>query len=173
MEISKYNINLRRIEESDLEQLRTWRNSDYVSKRMIFNEHITEEMQKKWFDSVNNNQNYYFIATFENEKVGVIHLKNIENNIGEGGIYLANEKFENTSVVARMVLCFNDFVFDDLKIDHIYSHVKRDNKKAISSSIAQGCEENKEKSTDEVIYFEMKPENYHHKTIKLKKILSK
>lgn len=173
MEISKYNITLRRIEESDLEQLRTWRNSEYVSKRMIFTEHITEDMQKKWFESVNNDRNYYFLATYEGQKVGVIHVKDIVDQVGEGGIYLASEDFENTSVVARMVLCFNDYIFNELKLPKIYSHVKRDNKKAYSSSIAQGCIENKEKSTAEVIYFELTPENYNKKTIKLKNILSK
>ena len=173
MKISKYNIDLIRVDETHLELLRGWRNSDFVSSKMIFSEHITSEMQKKWFESINNDQNYYFLAVYNNQKVGVMHVKNIENNAGEAGIYLASADYENTDVVARMVLCFNDFIFDELKLDYIYSQVKIDNFKAISSSIAQGCVKDEEKSTNEIVSFILKPENYRKKTNKIKQILTR
>ncbi len=173
MEILKYNITLHRADAGNLELLRNWRNSEYVNSRMIYTEFITEEMQKKWFESINNDKNYYFIAEYNNEKVGVIHVKNIKNNAGEGGIYLSSEKYENTDIVARMVLCFNDFIFDELKLDHIYSQVRRDNKKAINSSIGQGCVENEEKSSKDVIWFILKSENYLNKTKRIREILNK
>ena len=173
MEISNYNIKLIRVNETHLELLRGWRNSDFVKSKMIFSEHITSEMQKKWFESINNDKNYYFLAVSNNVNVGVMHVKNIENNIGEGGIYLASADFENTDIVARMVLCFNDFIFDELKLDYIYSQVKYDNQKAISSSLAQGCIKDKEKSTDSVVAFTLKPENYRKKTAKIKNILNR
>lgn len=173
MEISKYKIKLERVNESHLEILRGWRNSDYVNSKMIFNDHITTEMQQKWFESINNNQNYYFIAIYNNENVGVMHVKNIIDNAGEGGIYLSSADYENTDVVARMVLCFNDFLFDDLNLDYIYSQVKHDNTKAIASSIAQGCIKNEDKSTDKIVFFILKPENYRKKTIKIKQILNR
>jgi len=173
LQINKFNITLRRVGFNDLELLRGWRNSDYVNKRMVFTEFITKEMQEKWFESINNDFNYYFIAEFNNESVGVINIKNINNNVGEGAIYLASDKFENTHIVARMVLCFNDYVFDELKLDLICSHVKRDNAKAISSTIGQGGIEEKKKSTPEYIYFKIKRENYINKTIKLRNILNK
>lgn len=173
MTITNYNITLKRVDSKDLELLRTWRNSDYVKTTMLYSEYITEEMQKKWFESIDNNQNFYFIAEFQNKKVGVINVKNIQNNSGEGGIYLASDEFENTDIVSRMVLCFNDFLFNELKLDYLYSHVKRDNKKASSSSKAQGCIENFKKSTEHVIQFKLLPENYNSKTKKIKTILNK
>lgn len=173
MTIENYNIRLRRIESEDLELLRSWRNSDFVNSRMIATNYITVEMQLKWFESVNNDQNYYFIAEYNNEKVGLIHVKNIKDNNGEGGIFLASEKYENSDLVPRMILSFNDFIFDVLKLDFIYSQVKADNKKAISSSIAQGCVINEEKSTSEILSFLLLPENYQKKTKKIKLILNK
>ena len=173
MEISKYNITLIRVNDKHLELLRGWRNSDFVSSRMIYTNHITPEMQAKWFASINNNKNYYFVAVYKNQNVGVIHVKNIENNAGEGGIYLASAEYENTDVVARMVLCFNDFIFDELKLDYIYSQVKYDNTKAISSSIAQGCIKDEEKSTKNIVAFILKPDNYRKKTNKIKHILNR
>jgi RimJ/RimL family protein N-acetyltransferase len=173
MEISKYNITLKKIDETDLELIRNWRNSNYVNSRMLATDYITEEMQKKWFHLIDNEKNYYFIALYNNEKVGLMHVKNIENNNGEGGIFLASDNFENSDVVPRMIMCFNDFIFEDLKLDFIYSQVKSDNKKAINSSIAQGCVINEEKTTNEVVSFLLYPENYYKKTKKIKLILNK
>lgn len=173
LEIVKFNIKLNKVQFDDLELIRTWRNSDYVSKRMVVNEYITSQMQEKWFSSINNELNYHFIAEYKNEKVGVISIKNINNNSGEGAIYLASEKYENTSVVPRIVLCFNDFIFDELKLDYICSHVKRDNTKAIASTIAQGGKEDIEKSTPEFIYFRLYKESYFNKTKKIRQILNK
>jgi RimJ/RimL family protein N-acetyltransferase len=173
LQINKFNITLNRVRFGDLEMLRNWRNSDFVSKRMVSNEYITNEMQIKWFESINNEYNYFFIAEFNNEKIGVISIKNIENKSAEGGIYLASDKFENTSVVARMVLCFNDFVFDVLKLEYLCSHVKRDNKKAISSTLAQGGIEDCEKSTESYVYFKLTKDSYKIKTKKIREILNK
>lgn len=173
MEINKFNITLRRVSYSDLELLRNWRNSDFVNKRMVSNEYITKEMQEKWFHEINNKFNYYFIGEYKNEKVGVICIRNVLDNSGEGAIYLASEKFEDTSIVARMILCFNDFVFDELNLEFICSHVKRDNKKAISSTIAQGGIVDDLKSTYDYVYFKISRDNYKNKTKKIRKILNK
>ena len=118
--IRKFGIELKRIGVEDLEKLRTWRNSEYVNNRMISNEYITKNMQENWFKGINNEINYYFIAKFNEEDVSVISIKNIENNSGEGAIYLVSEEFENTGILARIVLCFNDFVFDQINLDYIY-----------------------------------------------------
>jgi UDP-4-amino-4,6-dideoxy-N-acetyl-beta-L-altrosamine N-acetyltransferase len=157
----------------DLEMLRNWRNSNFVNKRMVSNEYITKEMQEKWFDKINNDSNYYFIAEYKNEKVGVINVSHIDKNSGEGAIYLASDKFEDSSIVARMVLCFNDFVFDELKLDFIFSFVKKDNKKAITSTIAQGGVVNNEKTTADYVHFTIAKDNYKNKTKKIRIILNK
>lgn len=171
MVIENFKIRLKKICFDDLENLRNWRNSEYVNKQMFYNQYITSDMQQYWFNNLDKDLNYYFIAIYNDENVGVIHIKNIMNNVGEGGIFLVDSKFENTDIVARMILCFNDFVFYKLKIDCIYSKVKKSNKKAISSSKAQGCVENVLKSNGEVIHFELSPTNYERKVFKIKKII--
>ena len=140
---------------------------------MVSNEYITKEMQEKWFNENNNDFNYYFIAEYKNAKVGVITIKNIVENSGEGAIFLASEKFEDSSIVARMILSFNDFVFDELNLEFICSHVKRENKKAISSTIAQGGIEDELKSNSDYIYFTISRDNYRSKTNKIRKILNR
>ena len=173
LQIFNFNIKLKRVQFNDIEILRTWRNSDYVNQRMTDNKYITKEMQENWFSSINNEFNYYFIAEYNEEKVGVISVKNINNNTGEGGIYLASEKYENTSVVARIVLCFNDFIFDELKLDYITSYVKKDNIKAIASTFAQGGTIDTDHCNPDYIHFRLYKKNYINKTQKIRKILNK
>jgi UDP-4-amino-4,6-dideoxy-N-acetyl-beta-L-altrosamine N-acetyltransferase len=174
MKIENYGIILHRLDESRLELMRNWRNSDYVSNRMIYTKYITEEEQKNWFEKINNDSNYYFVAEFNNEPVGVIHVKDIVNGVGEGGIFLVNNSYENQDIVPRMVACFNDFIFDELKLDHIYSKVRKDNHKAIAMSLAQGCTYD-ESGNEEEEYskFLLFPENYQEKFKKIKKILNR
>ena len=84
MEFEKYNVKLERLKEESIESLRIWRNSDYVRSQMLYNEYITPEMQKKWFDKLDKEKNFYFILYINVEPVGVMQIKNIENNSGEG-----------------------------------------------------------------------------------------
>ncbi len=175
MKIEGYGVILYRLDESRLELMRNWRNSDYVNNRMLYNSFITEEEQKEWFLKINNDKNYYFVAEFEGKYVGVIHVKDIENKVGEGGIFLVNNSYENADIVPRMVACFNDFIFNELKLDHIYSKVKKDNQKAISMSTAQGCTFDDSDAENDIDYhkFLLYPENYNKKFEKIKKILNK
>jgi hypothetical protein len=173
MIITKYGITLERINHTHLEKLRTWRNSSYVRNQMFYQEKITPKMQEQWFNDLNPFTNYYFIATYNKKEVGVINIKNIENNAGEGGIFLINDKFENAEIVPRMIVCFNDFVFYQLELEYIWSKVKQSNKKAISSSIAQGCIKVASMSTEETIYFKLTSLEYEKKIKKIKKILCK
>ena len=58
MIIRKYGISLERLTEEDIELVRQHRNSEFIRKRMFYQKMITEEEQKKWFQSINNDFNY-------------------------------------------------------------------------------------------------------------------
>jgi len=68
MELSKYGVKLHRLREEDIELVRTWRNSPLIRQYMEFRDEITPEMQKEWFLSINNNENYYFIIEYQQKK---------------------------------------------------------------------------------------------------------
>lgn len=78
MIISKRDIVFRRLKEEDIELVREWRNSEDISRTMIYREHITREMQKKWFQSIDNKSNLYFIVEYKGKKIGLINGKNID-----------------------------------------------------------------------------------------------
>ena len=95
MIIDSNGIKVERLREKDIELVRTWRNSQFVKQYMNFRETITPEMQMKWFKSIDNFNNLYFIIHYKNEKVGLGNIKNIdwEKREGEVGIFISKQKF--------------------------------------------------------------------------------
>lgn len=62
MEIHFLNYSLIKIQKHHLELLRNWRNNE-VREFMIYQEYISETMQQEWFDSINNQNNFYFLIS--------------------------------------------------------------------------------------------------------------
>jgi hypothetical protein len=58
MFFEKYGVKLERLTADKIELVRNWRNDPKISQYMEFRDHITAEMQKKWFASVDNENNY-------------------------------------------------------------------------------------------------------------------
>ncbi|MDP4280659.1 MAG: hypothetical protein Q8867_00775, partial [Bacteroidota bacterium] len=106
MYYSKYGITIHLLKESDIELVRQWRNAPHIKANMEFRENITPEMQKKWFDSINNIHNFYFIIEYKNEKIGLTNGKNLdfENLTGEAGIFIYDKKYYKTSVSAILAV---------------------------------------------------------------------
>lgn len=116
--IKQYGITLTRINPNDIELVRYWRNRQSVNVYMDYREYITPEMQVKWFKSVNNKFNYYFIIEFEGKKVGLINAKNFsyENGFGEGGIFIWDENYINSFAAVFSTLALLNFVFFKIKL---------------------------------------------------------
>ena len=107
--LSQYGVTLKRLTIDDIEEVRLWRNENYIKDKMIYSKEITPQMQKKWFDSINNKYNYYFvIIDSDGDRVGLINSKNInlDEKVGEGGIFIADKKVWKTvtPVIASMIL---------------------------------------------------------------------
>ena len=111
--LEQFDIRLIRLAEEDLELVRSWRNAAHVREQMIYKEFITEEMQKSWFQTVNNAFNYYFVIEFEGKKVGLINAKdyNPEIGFGEGGIFIGEQAYEHSFAAVYASLCLLNFVY--------------------------------------------------------------
>ena len=107
MKLTKYGINLIRLREEDIELVRTWRNSPMINQFMEYRENITPEMQKEWFKSVNNYENFYYIIEFGEKKIGLINSSHIDWDTvsSEGGIFLWDEQYYETFVPVWASLC--------------------------------------------------------------------
>ena len=132
--IKQYSVTLKRITSNDIELLRYWRNQQSVNQYMSFRENITPEMQKKWFASVDNKFNYYFIIEFEGKQVGLINAKDFsyENGFGEGGIFIWDVEYINSFAAVYSTLCLLNFVFFKVKLCNLsHARILKDNDRAI------------------------------------------
>lgn len=176
MKILRYGITLRRLEEEDLEILRQARNA--MAEFMEYQEYITPEMQKEWFQSINNLSSFYYIIEKTNEKLGVINLKGIEREKGneddimakseETGIFMFDKKYFESiyPVIASLILIEVGFYIFPSQIT--YARVMKTNQKAINYNLALGYKlcDGQEEITNQK-YFLTK-ENFERKAKKLR-----
>jgi RimJ/RimL family protein N-acetyltransferase len=130
MYFTKYGVTFHLLKESDIEMVRQWRNAPHITSNMEYREHITPEMQKKWFDSINNIHNLYFVIEYKNEKIGLTNGKNLdfENWTGEAGIFLFEKKYHKTPVTAIISILGAEIFFNLFQWKAGFAHVLRDNR---------------------------------------------
>lgn len=133
MFFEKYGVKLERLTADKIELVRNWRNDPKISQYMEFRDHITAEMQKKWFASVNNENNYYFIINYKGQDVGLTNVKDVDfgKKTGEGGIFIYEDSLLNSDIPFRVIFALNDFCFDELRLERMIAHIMSDNQRAI------------------------------------------
>lgn len=132
--LEQYGVKLIRLQEKDIELVRYWRNQNDITNYMEYRNYITPMDQIKWFNSINNKLNYYFVIQYEGKKVGLINSKNYDSKLGfsEGGIFIWDKHYLNSYVAIYSTLCFLNFIFHHLKISKkSMARILRNNPRAI------------------------------------------
>ena len=142
MVLSNYDITLVRLTYDQLELVRNWRNDPKISQYMEFRDYITPEMQIKWFNKVNNRNNYYFVIEYRGGKVGLINVRDIDylKMEGEAGIFIYDDEWVNSTLSFQASLCMYDFCFEKLSLKRLTAHILKDNKRAIKFNKIIGFE---------------------------------
>ena len=142
MKLSKYGIILRRLRESDIELVRTWRNSQQISRFMEIREQISPEMQREWFKSVDNFENFFYIIEYQGEDIGLINSSKIDwsDVSSEGGIFLWDEKYYETFVPVWASLCILETSYFILGASTSKIKTLKDNERAKKLNIHLGYE---------------------------------
>jgi UDP-4-amino-4,6-dideoxy-N-acetyl-beta-L-altrosamine N-acetyltransferase len=169
----KYGVRLRRIENSDIEMIRLWRNDPKILKYMNYKEIITPEMQKNWFLSINNSNNFYYIIEIDNNKIGLANFKNVDYTAStmESGIFIYNDEYLGTIVPFQTSLCLYDFGFFELKIITCFAHILKTNSNAIKFNKAIGFELESEQENIESQLYKLTVDQYKlNRDILLKKL---
>ncbi len=175
LSLKQFDVELRRLQLEDIELVRKWRNEAHVAQQMIYREYITTEMQLKWFDTINNQYNYYFLILFKGNKVGLINAKDydLERGFGEGGIFIGDKAYEDSFAAVFASLCLLNFVF--YLLPHISKsriRVLKTNERAIQYNKLMGYEEiSGAKNTHDQL-FELSRERYLTHGLKLNKVAS-
>ncbi|WP_042165717.1 GNAT family N-acetyltransferase [Paenibacillus gorillae] len=171
--ITSYGVKLKRLQHNDIEMVRNWRNDPKVSMYMEYREYISQEMQEKWYSNLNENENFYFIIEFEGQDIGLTEIKKIsfDNNCGETGMFIADEKYLNSTIPYQVVFALVDFAFYELKLSYLNAYILTDNRRAIrfNKSLGFVLESQQEDSYKQL--YKLYKSNYEEKCAGFKKII--
>lgn len=110
----------------DLEQIRTWRNSNSVSQYMYTSDQITSEQQINWFNKIKNDSSQkYWIIKYDNLKIGVVSIYNIKYNFKHcsWAFYLGNTELRGLGIGAKVEYNILYFVFEIMKFHKLNCEV--------------------------------------------------
>ncbi len=174
MIISKYGIKLIRLTEEDLELVRNRRNSDEVRRYMNFQEFITPEMQLKWFKSINNAENFYYIIEYKGDKIGLLNDKNIDwiEKSSEGGLFIWDQRYINSMVPLMVSFLALELAYLVLGWNKTFITVRRDNHRAIEYNKAFGYFEINDKEETEMMRMMLDKDSFIKKSDKLRRMVS-
>lgn len=169
MKFVKYGITLKRITIDDIEIIRQWRNSDEIQRNMHFRKYITKRMQKKWFHSIDNINNFYYLIEYKGEKIGLFNEKNIdwENKTSETGLFIANINYINTQIPILASLCLSEIGFYIIQGEKSYIRILKNNLQAIEYSLSFGYELCENQQSENLQLYELTRQNFEEKGKKL------
>lgn len=138
--VSGKSVDIKIMEDSDLEQVRYWRNSDEVSKFMLSRAVITKENQSNWFSSIRDNKEYLYgiIMSKDGERLGVISLNNIREGTAEPSLYLGSVESRNSFFGIEAYYHMLNYGFAQLGIEKVWGTVLSFNKAAMKMNTSFG-----------------------------------
>ena len=142
MIIDKYNIRLSRLTQNDIELVRAKRNSLEIREQMIYQKHIDEDAQLKWFNSIDNMFNLYMLIEVNGAKIGLINGKNsdFKKMESEGGIFIWDIKYHDSIIPVLASVIMLDYNFLICEFKKSYIKILNSNKKAINFNKQIGYE---------------------------------
>ena len=156
-------IDLRIMNEYDIEEVRMWRNSKDVSNFMLSKTLILKENQQKWYESIKNNSEsiYFIIVSKEGEKLGVVNFSKIDDKkkTAEPGLYIGSIKHRNSLYGIEAYFHLLNFGFNSLKLKKIYGTVLSSNKVAVKMNASFGFS-HKMNLTEEIVIDEVQQTAY-------------
>ncbi|MEO6576239.1 MAG: GNAT family N-acetyltransferase [Polyangiaceae bacterium] len=170
---TKYGVTLCRLEHSDLELVRSWRNSEEIAQVMIYRETITAEMQAAWFASIDNANNFYSLVIHAGVPIGMSHVKNVDHTTmsGEGGMMIWSREHQNSIVPFRAAVAGTDWMFFIYGLKRLHGRVLASNKRALRYNRALGYVFDGTDNGGEVLTGHLTPELYSAKVDPMRPIL--
>lgn len=171
MFISNFGITLSRLTLEDIELVRYWRNSKEISKFMEYKKFITEEQQKKWFESLDELCDFYFLINWNGQKIGMIHTSTIDwkEKTAHAGLFIWHRDYLGTHIPVLASLAMLECFFGDLNLETYFAKVGRENKVAINYNKALGFKLFSQSSDSDFDLYKLEKEEYNKATVKLKK----
>lgn len=121
MRFVRFGIALERLQRTQLELVRQWRNSDWVRPNMRHRAIVLPADQESWFESLDPSRNWYFCAHVGDSPFALFHVKAIDwtQSCGESGGFVGDPAFVGRPETARATLALMDFAFLVLRLDSL------------------------------------------------------
>ena len=134
--------NCRKITVDDLENVMRWRMLPDVTKFMNTDPVLTLDGQRRWFDNLTAEGNFYhWIIEVNSEPCGVISLADIDkaNNRCTWGYYVAVKHLRSFNLAMCLEMSLYDYAFDSLGFNKVTGESFCVNKVAIKMHELCGC----------------------------------
>lgn len=119
-------IELRELQESDIEMVRSWRNSPEVSSFMYSDEFISEEDQKMWFLKTDADSTCInWIISFDKKPLGLVSLSGINKTLDScyWAFYLGDTSVRRQGIGSKIEYNVLKYVFDHLELNKLRCEV--------------------------------------------------
>ncbi len=142
---------------------------------MAFREKISAEQQAKWFDSIDNDNNKYFIIRINGEAIGLTELKKIdfEKKSAEAGIFIHDQRYLDSIFSYGISLMLLDFGFDELKLQEVVAFILDENTRAIRYNKSLGFEKITEADPNGKSLYRLRKDRYFTSVGKIRPIIDK
>lgn len=126
-------IDITKADNDMKQQLRYWRNQEFVRKKMFNQGVISKEEHEAFIEKLNlDNYTKIFIAFYENKPFGVLNYHIREEGALEFGHYVIDEKYINSGLGVVLEYALLNHAFEGLKVKKVYCRTLTYNKKVIN-----------------------------------------
>ncbi|HDZ5417928.1 TPA: GNAT family N-acetyltransferase [Vibrio harveyi] len=171
--LNGHGVTLTPLNESHLEMLRNWRNSEFVRRFMLYQEDISENQQREWFEKLKGSKKFYFIITDEAGVYGCCNINIEMDDLGhwfaEGGIFSAEESKLNSLTPIKAICTLYHWGFTSCGVSCIKARIRNDNKRAIRFNNGLGFKV--DHVTDGVTYATLTKSSFEHRYDAIKRVL--
>ncbi len=157
--------------EDDLEMVLNWRNSEHIRQYASTKEIIDLQTHTRWFHTLKEKGDLYFIIETDNKAVGLIWANKFIHNSCETGMYIYETEIQNTLFAYKASLTLNDYLFNTKNLDSITCEILHENSRSIRYTLSLNYKE--QKKNDTLIWYVLRKVDFIPNFKKISKLLNK
>ncbi len=140
---------------------------------MAFREQISPEQQIKWFESINNDRNRFFVIQIHDQPVGLTEFKKIdfEKREAEAGIFIYDKRYRDSIFSYAVSILLLDYGFGDLNFEKVFAYILDSNPRAVRYNKSFGFESVSESDVDGKRLYQLTKSRYLNAVGKYRKII--
>jgi UDP-4-amino-4,6-dideoxy-N-acetyl-beta-L-altrosamine N-acetyltransferase len=119
-------VSFEKVKFQDIELIRNWRNSKEVSQYMYTDGEISKEDQVNWYTKItNSNNSKYWIIKYDNIKIGLVNITNIDFSEGScnWAFYIGETEYRESGAAVQTEFNIIEKAFVELNLNAINCEV--------------------------------------------------